>query len=219
LFFESSYNQHVKAGTATTVEKFIKTRKVRWLEILDTYSEVFGLEAMIVRPFEKSQFKNQDLIDDFLSILEINDTSGFKKPLIRKNASIKNNLLKIIKYANESELEIDLNQLKQIIINHVSDPYAANGNTYLSGGQRLEILGRYKQMNEQIAQKYLHRDDGKLFVEPIGQIIDKEPEHDNLTIEETIPLLLKIILSQDSEISEIKEQLNKIKCNIPITNQ
>ena len=48
------------------------TKVLRWLNI-------FGKDNMIARPFEKEQFRNQDLVDDFLSLVSPEETLKVKK--------------------------------------------------------------------------------------------------------------------------------------------
>lgn len=79
LLMISAYYHHILTGVHKTDRPVFNKYDplLKFKEKLLVVSEIFGKENIIIRPFDKTRFVNGNLIDDFLSILEI-DNSGFK---------------------------------------------------------------------------------------------------------------------------------------------
>lgn len=78
---ESWYNQLVKTDVSHIsklsfdefIDKYDKFGLLDYHEVISNWATVFGSENIIVRPFETLKFKNQDIIDDFMEILNIDE--------------------------------------------------------------------------------------------------------------------------------------------------
>ncbi len=207
LFIESSYNQHVKVGNTSSLEEFIKWRNCNWLDRLLVYKEIFGSDNIIIRPFERSQFVNQDLIDDFLNILNINNLEKFIKPDHERNVSFRPEIVKMIKMINTSGLDIDKIEIFRYFKENMVNPYTFRKINYLNNKQRGQIIDQYKESNDEIARLFLGKEQGSLFTEPETDQIEIKPEDDTLLWGEALMVLIELLMNQDNKIKELACQL------------
>jgi hypothetical protein len=83
---QSLYNQSVKGGGYyKDIGDFVFPHPLDYFELLGRWAAVFGKENIVVRPYEKQQFKDNDLISDFLSIVGLELTVDFAR--LAKNAN------------------------------------------------------------------------------------------------------------------------------------
>ena len=93
-FIQSYYNQEVKlAGNYRKIKAYQPPTTLDYYELLDRWARIFGRENIIVRLYEKQQFKDQDLIVDFLTLFGIEWSDAFKR---LKKMPIRGFLLKFL---------------------------------------------------------------------------------------------------------------------------
>ena len=189
---ESLYSQRIKSGLEyveyykpyNTFEEFVESYVVsgnflEYLCKLDLISQIVGEENLIVRIYEKQQLIGNDTITDFMSVLGVpTDQVDWKRK--EKNASLGGNYLEISRLINSVQsIDSCVGNRDEILswcdeeVRH--DFY--NVCTGLSGifnqdrgehgfftvEERKEFLEKFAPDNEQIARKYLNREDGILF--------------------------------------------------------
>lgn len=178
---ESLYNQYIKIGTEyDTFDKFIESDKKleKWLSYLsklDSISRIIGKENLIVRVYEKQQMVGNDIIADFLSVLGISLNQEEWKKSAKMNPSLEGNYLEIKRLVNTLQkiegLSGDKNNMWRDIQAYFYDVCVGLSHSYHSKKeygfftkvQREAFLGKFVAENAQIAQKYLHRENGILF--------------------------------------------------------
>jgi hypothetical protein len=84
----SSYTQMVKLGVKThTFDDFfakrIKDRRVNFFRTARRWADAFGWESLRVRPLDPAHLLNGDLIDDFLSLADVDPADPTVKALVR----------------------------------------------------------------------------------------------------------------------------------------
>lgn len=80
-FLASQWQENTKPYTGffnTTIDKYLNEANANYPLILK-YIEKLGKDNVIIRPFEKCQWKNGDLIEDFLSVLGVENSDDFEK--------------------------------------------------------------------------------------------------------------------------------------------
>jgi hypothetical protein len=141
-FLESLYSTSIISGNTYSFEKFfqqiIYRQDLHFYKFLKSWEEFINKKNIIVRNFEKNSLYKNDIVEDFIKILNLdikkdknfkNNTSlGFKKlaflrhfnmfsPMIKNNkfnyfrGNIVN-ILRNIKIENDSKIKLTLNQLK-----------------------------------------------------------------------------------------------------------
>lgn len=173
LYLESAYNQRIKKeNLCQSIDEYsyIKKFELNYLEKLDKISNIVGRENLIVRVYEKEQFEGEkhDVISDFLKTLNINMDSKFIKAAANRNASLYGNFIEIkrimnsILYNNE-DMTSEMHKILARGLSLNKNDKVRNSEGFFTDSQRQEILDYYKKENEEIARKYLNREDGILF--------------------------------------------------------
>ena len=177
LCLESCYAEMVRRHFYTgSIEELLGSEYVfagqlHYLKKLDYIAGIVGKENLVIRPFEKEQFIENDLLYDFLYLL------GIKKINIEADKSDVNVGLhpadvEIMKCINVAlGLKREHFGLLGVGIPRISNDYFSfkverSGKEmggYLSVKERRELLKRYEYENHIIAKEYLGREDGVLF--------------------------------------------------------
>jgi hypothetical protein len=172
----SGYNQMVKRRgvTENILDWWPKNLdQIRWSDTqLANWSDVFGEENIIVRPYEKGQFYSGDIFSDFLHALGLDLTEDFELPEKKINVSYRADTLEFMRLFNR--LKFEEKQLKQL--DWALQDYSANCNENhwpygpLPSSDRIKIIEHFAEVNASIARKYLKRNDGRLFYDPLPAI-------------------------------------------------
>ena len=205
LWLESWYNQHIrwpwnKEFSVLSAEQFYARRHYfHWIDYektLERWSRAFGMERMILRVFEPQQMAIS-LENDFCQICGIKFTD-LTLPNPHVNASIKPEALEFLRhlklfnkqganrYALVSGVTRAYQQAELDTVKHI-----------FSGQRRLAILKEFESSNMQVAQRYLVREDGKLFLEPLPI---NDPEAPALGLPQVSELCEKIVIPLVKEL-------------------
>lgn len=101
-----------------SIEDFAKISPVNY-ELISKFIEKIGKENVIIRPFEKQQWKNENLIEDFLEILDVKNFEKVNSSI--KNSSYNRNLaefmliLKGIDLPKNDLIKLLKNYLKKVL--------------------------------------------------------------------------------------------------------
>lgn len=176
-FIESDWNQRIKHyGFCTmTFEENVLCRKgdiiFNYLEKLKQIEEICGRENIIVRVYEKEQYMGErhDIISDFLYALGIPGEWEKYKFIKSQNESLESNYLEIKRQLNrllkgktrEYKREVENAFLEYIQINKTISGRGVEG--YFNEVDRKKVIEYFAHDNEQIAKRYLKRENGELF--------------------------------------------------------
>ena len=183
LYINSLYNEGIVSGNRKaewSIEEFLNGGHIPELDyyvLVQSWANVFGKENIVVRPFEKQQFLEGDIIKDFLHSIGTGWQEEFIVPEEEsKNPSPDIMLVEAVRQLNRIPLQnrpfykTFLEKAFDELVFHGS--YAGKqGQSYLSPSERIDILDRYAQGNEKVAREFLGGSDGRLFCAP-------EPEAD-----------------------------------------
>ncbi len=148
LWLESVYRQLIKTDKIIIretfdvwFEKFLENPEnmyfCDWMELLDNWADVFGAENIIVRPYEKTQFLEGNLINDFLNILEINyNNNDFYNNARTYNKSFNLEATDFLRLMNNSP---KIQKWRSLLKTLFTDPYHVTGEVYLTYEKRQKI--------------------------------------------------------------------------------
>lgn len=171
LWIESVYNQIIKdrylrySGDFSSMPQH---EQMNYLAVLDDWAAHFGVENLVVRAYEGGQLKNGNVIDDFLSILGIDERFDSAKSSARRdNASLHKDVVKVLIETNalqlcELEHALVLESLDEVN-STLLERDGGEAAKILSDAKRKDILKRYAEVNRTVAMRYMKRDDGVLF--------------------------------------------------------
>ena len=166
LSFESHYGQHVKSGNSTSLEDF--TNRLLLSDMPDNNesflrlaSKVLGRANIIIKPFEKAQFKNNDLLDDTLSILGITEKVN---DLARdaKNERLHGALIPVLRMNYAKGLKrlsrTNTKNLSRLVSQSLNIP---DNRLYYDHPQRQQILAKFQHFYHFVSEYFL--EGGPLF--------------------------------------------------------
>ena len=177
-----------------------------YYSVLEDMAQVIGRENIIVHPYERTQFVNNDIIEDFMSIFKVSLTSEWHMPSKQYNPSMNNNALWIKRYMNQS-FKAQQNKLNSIFYDILlADGTVKQGEkvkSLIPYNTRCEMMKQYWECNKMVAERYLHRDNGILFVENISE--ESEEEFDG---EKVLGTFVKVFTSS---IIDIYSKMNDVE--------
>ncbi len=162
-FVGSAYSTHLKSGGKLSKEEFYKKALERdyyfdFLKIIDNWSSRFGLDSIIVKPFEKIQMK-EGLLFDFCQTINFN---GFSD-LILQNKALNESLSTFaMRFGHIVNKNLDGIE-KRKILNFISNSTSDLNLECITPKDKALLLYEYMDDNEYIARHYMKRLDGKLF--------------------------------------------------------
>ncbi len=164
-------------------------------------------EKLIVRPYEKEQFKNENLIDDFLECLGLELDESYVM-----NSRLINNSLSPIAY----KLKLEYNKVYgdvlnkefiNVLIEYSKQEKALVKNAFLiSKEEREDVLEVYRVFNFDIAIRFLQRLDGELFYKEISDTdvyIDDDSLYTEELVKEAYEFMIKNYMGSVLDFSEL----------------
>lgn len=190
-YIESYWNQRVKRLSSFSEdfqEALVRGRlNCSYLERLKELENIFGIENIIVRSYEREQFRGErkDVVSDFLSLLNVYPDWNKCIASASENESLSGNMLEIKRHLNRALTEGDPASEK---INDLFHEISANKNKdkithiqgYFSESERKRFLESVSSENEEIARRYMKRQDGILFYDMNTNIAEHTIDSKNM---------------------------------------
>lgn len=214
----STYSTWVKSGGRWKLNPdAYKSKRYDHLSLLNLWSSIVGKADMIVKVFEKSKMKNQNLYEDFCSIIGIANLDGLIMPAREKlNSSLDESQLEFLRIFNRYvpvHLDGASNKLRGNIVNHLEE-ITAQKMIKLPSHEVTKINEYFKNDNQIIATEYLRSD------ETLFTTSDKPDEEEftskRLTTESAIEIAAFLWMEQQKKLNsfgwyfKIKNRLRKL---------
>ena len=155
-------------------------------------ANLVGRNNVIVRPYEKNQFRGGSIFHDFLECIGLTLTNEYKLPSSQVNASLSLDTLFFKRIYNNLPSTLEQKRaVAKMLESYCSE--VADGrdtrNRLLSPKQQIDVIRNYDKINRRVAIDFLDRSDGILFYEklPDGDGIWQNP-HD-VTFKEKVQIL------------------------------
>lgn len=178
-----------------------------YLGCIDTWADYFGKNNIIVRPFERKQLKDGDVVKDCLDILDVEGKFSFTK---ERNIRPSVECIRFLELINE---HLPRFQGASLAPYHrdVGDLVKAitDGAPYREPGIN-EFQSLFNDQNAEIARKYLGRDDGILFMKDTEKA-DADAVAEELTVEKAIEISSRLWVEQCKTIDCLGTQLLAFK--------
>ncbi len=197
LFVQSVYKERLKVGERRSFHQAYEQDDYKqvldFYFILNSWRNWLGKDSIIVRPYEKNQLVNGDVLDDFLKITELNKIPGLEPPIHPENKSFNRHALELSRELNL--LDISGPQLTSFKywLNEVlggENEKTFSNHAIISPEDCLKILSVYQQNNEKVAREFLDRPDGKLFYDPLPDANENWKPYTGLPAKEVAKILL-----------------------------
>lgn len=226
LFLQSHWAQKVQEKETRTFVQYLEDgnhERLDYYTKLESIAKFFGRDSITVRIYEESQWKHNLLIDDFLSIVGIDDTSDFI-PLEDSviNISISGKYLEFKRYMNRYDEFRMANHKKDALYYILGELTRRNNpesgyksNKLLSYEETVEFLKKYDEENSLVAKNYLGKADGKLFNDEI--LKEKQKRESSYTYDDYLEVSKEVILLQQEKyqkVYELREENAQLKKQI-----
>lgn len=187
----SEYSQFIKGGKVTTLEEEIHLARTRraynYYRTASLWAQVFGRENVIVRVFEKSQMKNGDTVDDYLSVVGIQDTLPYEK-IGEANRSLDIHVMEYLRQLNKHVprwAEKGSNPARAGLALALEE-ISTGPKLRLGPAEAAAFMRSFAASNARLAREFLGREDGRLFSEDFGTGAERSEEP--LTIDKAIEI-------------------------------
>lgn len=222
-FVQSIYAQRVKEMKKSfTFEEYLASEAAEWpldfKKRLDYISGIAGKEAMIVRVYEKAQYKGgyeeNTLFSDFLDIFGLTPDDGFHIELQQSNASFGGTYLELKRLLNLLPESINGSALQKTMYEIVSwDPHAQKSSktTYFKSKEEQQaFLDRFAESNSAVAREYLGREDGRLFYEEVPDLPQEKVTTEEL-LRDSLLFYGRTIQLLDNQNTQLQNRLEKLE--------
>ena len=180
---------------------------------LDRTEEAVGRENLIVRIYEKEQFKGEEgnLYSDFLEIFGLK-LKDYKVEREYRNISLTYNGQEIKRIVNEVEAFDEENRkfIRNMAIKSLGNDVREEQYSFLSYEERKRFLEKYEKGNAYVSRKYFNREDGTLF----GKVKVRNEKWSNNNPhmqEDVIRFFGEVILTQQKSIRQLKGEQEELK--------
>lgn len=227
-WFESAWKQW-GLKEFETYEEYMRQPRVMYrfeglLDSLKYWEKYIGRERMIVKAYEKQQLP-EGLLSDFLSSVDID---------YKSHEWVKNEDTNVALNMGFDRDVLEILHMSRIIFtgthdNHLFNMFASllgekfqkkpfESYSILSPAERLEIIQKNLPFEQEIARRYMDREDGRLFYDPLPDSDEPVLAYEGLSIEKAIPIIIRMIESNYRQIQErnIWYQLKNLEILQPI---
>jgi hypothetical protein len=230
-WFESAFYQwgwKHKTYTGTYLIEFdeffrTKIQLGNYYNWIRNWDDLFGKENIKIQPLEKEQIPN-GLIDCFCSLAQL-DTTKLDTEEIVEYQNMGHYFNQMIGIHNATNEEMIYNGRLIRMFEEVSKLSVQNKKyadcQLISPQKRIEIIERFEKGNNEIAKHYLGRENGILFYEKPPAIDDEWKEYEPLDLNNSLPILIDLLLKQNNEIEGLKRRIRnqEERVNYLINNQ
>ena len=216
LFVESMYSELIKNGHPREFEDVANIWYLDYQKLLGFYAEAFGADCITIRPFEKAQFRDNDLFTDFLPLIGLERTDEYGLPSEDTcNISFDPDITELLRLYDLRKFPASggyesLSWVKRILMETFDRDTLERRREdppMLSPAQRLEVLEKYDASNQAVARDYAGIEDGKLFQAPWPDADEPWESYPGLRVEKIAPLLMHIIVKQEQAIEDLSDRL------------
>ncbi len=180
IFVQSVYKERLKVSEREPFETAYQHGDYQMVldfrTIVDHWAHFLGEENIHVRPYEKGQLLNGDILEDFLDVIGGEITAEMQLPSKHDaNGPLSPDILEISRELNQLDLKGPaINKFKlwmhSVIEAGSNEPF--KDHNIISPAQRLEIIDTFRDCNQYIAKTFLNREDGALFHDRVPRLSD-----------------------------------------------
>lgn len=206
----ASYNQVIKDGSQrenlndSELEKLFL--QFNYEQKLKPWRTALGKENIIVRPYEKGQFYEGDIIKDFMHyVLGLEFTNQYSVEKENQNPRLSTSAMEFKRLLNNLIFNTkDSDRFIRVLLDYSreedsSSTEAFSSKSILPSHKRLELLRRSTKLNERIARDYLKRENGMLFYDPLPDVNEQSKVTQELTQAKIIDIA-EFIVNKDPEL-------------------
>lgn len=224
LMIQSLWNQSIKMSPRHTVsfKEYLEAPKRRFFPLvyyrhLNKISRYIPKEHIIVRPFERGQFEGEEhsLYSDFLKAVGLTLTEEYQKQSISDNFGLDGNFIEIKRLVNTvaEYRELPGDPLCYPILN-ASIQKTKEGKipktSQFAYEDQIAFMKQFEEENRLVAEEYLGRKDGRLFLEPIRELPKWEISEKTMP-EDLVLAMTRAFAKQQKDLLELREAVWELR--------
>ncbi len=167
-YFNSLVNQWTKLKSLSDTNCLSSVHESYFyiMKIINNINE----NRLIVKPYEKEQFKKENIIDDFLECLDLELDDKYKTNTRKINNGLPPVAYKIKQEYNRQYTDVLNKEFINVLVEYSKLKVNEDSKSVfvISKDERVEALSLYDAFNMNIAIRFLKRLDGKLFYKEIN---------------------------------------------------
>jgi len=216
-WFESAWKQWGYKQFDNHEDYLIKVNNL-YQRILNSYEQwesIHGKENIIVRPYEKQQLPN-GILYDFMAYLGIDYDSFLweknEETNLALNLGFDRDVLEVMRLSRELIPAIHDNHMADLFADLLGDKFQKKpfeGLSILSPTQRLELINENLPFEQKLAQKFMNREDGGIFYDPLPDPEESWQPYEGLTLEKFVPIVVQIVDSLDQKIEKQNQLIDR----------
>lgn len=184
LYAQSLYRHAVRAPETRltlTFHDYLAQRPPRldYWKLLQPWHRLVGPGNLVVRPYERGQWQDGDLLADFLQVIGLGGDARLQVPQSQANRSYNALMVELLRLTNRGRDEAAQRRFLPLIEAALPEDWVfeARGerSSYLSPAEQRSFMAAYEETNALIATRWLGRADGILFREPLDDA-DRRPD-------------------------------------------
>ncbi len=207
--FLSAYSSAIKSGQHEPLmlpDEQERILRYDYWELLQRWSEVFGQDKVSVKVFEREQLLEGDLIKDFCQEIQLDVDDGFSI-LSDANFSLDHECCEFLRLFNQYVprfIEEENNWRRDNIVT-LLEQYSGSSRIGVGGELMDEFMNSFSDSNRKVAELYLDRPDGKLFLKEFSTRNRVEHESEPLNMDKAFEIFAYL---WNQKLDEIKRKEN-----------
>ena len=208
IFAQSLYKEQIKdrehRSFALAYEEAGYKNFLDFKEIVDQWGKAFGKHNIQVRPYERGQLKNGDIVADFMQTIGVKMNRKMLRTDRPVNQTMNKHVLQVSRELNAIGVNGPrINEFKWWLSSILDDDSKSVfvDHDLIGSSRRMEILNEFSDGNRYVAQEYMSRSDGVLFFD--------ELPHDTGPIEPDTGIPAKSVAKIISQIFKRSDLLEK----------
>lgn len=154
-YAEAMWKQRVKNGryTGSPQDYVASDNTLNFLPILDHFAEVFGVDNIKVRPFERAHFPNGDVLLDFANHCEIPKELAAAYALPSSNATLSREVSQELGRIRRQKQDVNTREVIRAISRLKPEGAIRSGDCYTLA-ERRALMAQFAISNESLRAKY-----------------------------------------------------------------
>lgn len=202
---ESAYRQTIKIKQVDSFTSFCERRwkSGDYYYLCSQGASLVGKGNIIVRPYEKNQFRGGTIFHDFLECIGLELTDEYKLPHRQVNASLSLDAIFFKRIYNNLPSTLEQKRTVARMLESYCNEVVKGHDTrsrLLSPKQQIDIIRSYDTINKQVAIDFLGRSDGILFYEILPDSNEPWQFPHDITFKEKVQILSYLIKNSSWKI-------------------
>lgn len=198
----------------------IEETNMNYVEILRPWVEMFGPASVKIRPFERQQFVQGDLLADFIDAAGLPERE-YDRSVAKRNVTFNMELTDMLgMYGSVFEEPVLPGGMNRFFDAFGHDEFFQRPfftRFELPPAQRRDILAACADINATVAREFLGREDGVLFREPWPDADAPYTPYGGLTLEKAVPILMHVLMKQHQEIGSLRTRIQEQTFSATVT--